>query len=272
MNWSPSEPPSNAERKINKRDGSALYDSLGALYLSPTDGFNELAPTYDQRLAGNPLFAIESAAMLSMLPSLTGRSVADIGCGTGRLTLQLAQLGAGTVIGVDLSEEMLAVAMRKAKRNEDLTAVLTWRRGDLLERLPLADASVDIVVCALTLSFLPDASGAFRELSRIISPSGSLVLSDYHPHGLTQARAEASARDSNKDKAPHLRFTSASGDDCRIAQYVHTISDLFHAGQAAGLTLVQLSEPIPEPHIANTYAGLRASSGVPIAIVARFDK
>jgi ubiquinone/menaquinone biosynthesis C-methylase UbiE len=241
------------------------------LYLSPADGFNELAPTYDQRLAGNPLFALESTALLTIVPDLVGKSVADIGCGTGRLALQLARMGADRVIGVDLSAEMLAVAARKATRGE-LEEVTSWKRGDILERLPLADASVDVVVCALTLSFLPNAASALREMARILAPGGAIILSDYHPHGLTQARAEALTRDGNKEKAPYLRFTSAGGDDCRIAQYVHTVSDLFRAGRDAGLSLCQLAEPVPDRQVSNSYAGLRNSGGVPLAIVVRFDR
>ncbi|MBC7806505.1 MAG: methyltransferase domain-containing protein [Akkermansiaceae bacterium] len=271
MSWQSSDHSPNAESKLIRRD-PALHVSLGAVYLSPAHGFNELAPTYDQRLAGNPLFGVESTATLAFFPMLEGKSVADVGCGTGRLSLQIARMGAGAVIGVDLSEEMLAVAVRKTVRAGDLAEVVTWRRGDLLERLPFPDCSVDVAVCALTLSFLPDVGGAFRELSRIISPGGSLVVSDYHPHGLVQARADATALNGNKDKAPYLRFTSAGGDDCRITQYVHTISDLFRAGQDAGLTLRQISEPVADSHLANTYAAHRERSGAPLAVIARFDK
>jgi len=128
----------NPEARLQKRDSAALYDSLGAVYLSPADGFDELAPTYDQRLAGNPLFALESRAVLSALPDLSGKRIADIGCGTGRYALQLARMGAASVVGVDLSPEMLAVATRKATRG-DLGDFVTWRRGDLLERLRLAE-------------------------------------------------------------------------------------------------------------------------------------
>ncbi len=271
MSWCPTDPPSNAEKKTSRKDAGSLYDALDALYLSPADGFNELAPTYDQRLSGNPLLAVESIATLSTLPPLHGKAVADIGCGTGRYALQLARMDAETVVGVDLSSEMLAIASRKAERG-DLADYVTWRRGDLLERLPLADNSVDVIVCALTLSFLPSADGALRELARVLAPTGVLVVSDYHPHGLTQARAEATTRNGNKEKAPYTRFTSASGDDCRIAQYVHTISDLFQAGRSAGLTLEHLVEPVADRSLTNTYSGLREQSGVPLALVARFQK
>ncbi|MBC8138441.1 MAG: class I SAM-dependent methyltransferase [Fibrella sp.] len=270
MNWYPSDPLPNADAKIIRRD-PALHYSLGALYLSPADGFDELSTTYDQRLAGNPLFALESGTVLSALPEINGKFVVDIGCGTGRFALQLSRMGAERVLGIDLSEEMLAVASRKAERG-DLADFVTWRRGDLLERLPLADNSADIVVCALTLSFLPEVRWVFRELSRVVSPGGSLVVSDYHPHGLAQARAEAIRHDGNKDRSPYLRFTSASGEECRIAQYVHTVSDLFLAGKEAGLTLTFLAEPIADRRISNTYPGLRESGEVPLAIIARFDK
>ncbi len=271
MSQSPNDQPTNTESRLSRRDSPALSGLLGTYYLSPAEGFDALAPTYDRRLAGNPLLALESGEALSALPELSGKSVADVGCGTGRYALQVARMGAARVVGIDLSPEMLAVARRKAERGE-LDDVITWRRGDLLERLPLADGAVDVVICALTLSFLLEVGGALREMSRVLASGGSLIVSDYHPHPLAQTRADAVSRDGNTERAPFLRFTSAGGDDYRIGQYVHTVSTLFSTGFEAGLALDHLAEPVPERHIANTYAGLRDQSGVPLALVARFQK
>lgn len=269
MSWHGS-PGRDPETRLTRRDPT-LFDSSGGNFVSPAAGFDLLAPTYDQRLAGNPVLILESAAVLAALPDVRGMAIADMGCGTGRYALQMSRMGAEIVIGVDISGEMLAVAAKKAERG-GLSGYVSWRQGDLLERLPISDASVDLVVCALTLSFLPDTLGALRELSRILSPTGSLIISDYHPHGLAQARAEAAQRDGNKEKAPYLRFTSDRGGDCRIARHVHTISNLFDAGREAGLTLSQLTELVADPRLCATYPSLRTQNGVPLAVIARFDK
>jgi ubiquinone/menaquinone biosynthesis C-methylase UbiE len=241
-----------------------------ALFLSPADAYAELADTYDARLSGNPVLLLESGAVLAMLPDLAhAHRVADLACGTGRYALQMARLGPQEVIGVDISPEMLAVAGRKARRAELL---ITWKTGDLSGGLPLPDSSLDTAVCALALSFLTDLQTVFAEIARTLAPNGTLVVSDYHPYGLCAARA-ASQASFARDRAPYLRFTSASGQECRIAQTPHTVSDYFMAAQAAGLVLEQIAEPATDHRLASTYGhGLRDRIGIPLALVMRFRK
>ena len=228
-----------------------------------------MADTYDARLAGNSLLLLESGAALAILPDLTrANRVADLACGTGRYALQLARLGPQEVIGIDLCPAMLTVARRKARRAE---LPVTWQTGDLCGGLPLPDSSLDTAVCALTLSFLPDLAPVFAEIARVLAPKGVLVISDYHPHGLCAARAVSQAAFS-KDRAPYFRFTSADGQECRIAQTPHTV-DFFSAAQAAGLTLEQIAEPVVDHRLASTYGqGLKDKIGIPLALVMRFRK
>lgn len=240
-----------------------------ALFLSPADAFAEIADTYDARLAGNPVLVGESSAVLAMLPDLTrANRVADLACGTGRYALQLARLGPEEVIGIDLCPQMLAVARRKAQRAE---LPVTWKTGDLCS-IPLPDNSIDTAVCALTLSFIPDLVPVFAEIARVLAQGGILVVSDYHPHGLSAARAASQATFA-KDRAPYFRFTSAGGQECRIAQIPHTVTDFFNAAQAAGLTLERIAEPVVDHRLASTYGpGLRDKIGIPLALVMRFRK
>ncbi|MBC8104588.1 MAG: class I SAM-dependent methyltransferase [Cytophagales bacterium] len=241
-----------------------------ALFLAPVDAFTEIADTYDARLAGNPTLLLESGAVLSLLPDLSrsGR-VADLACGTGRYALQLARLGPAEVIGVDLAPAMLAVAERKARRAE---LPITWRTGDLNGDLPLADSSLEAAVCALALSFLPDLAPALREIARTLAPGGTLVVSDYHPHGLCAARAASQAVFA-RDRAPYFRFTSAAGQECRVLQTPHTIADCFAAAQSAGLILERIAEPLTDHRLASTYGqGLNEKIGIPLAVVMRFRK
>lgn len=250
--------------------GSLSDRDRDALFLSPADAFAELADTYDSRLSGNPVLLLESGAVLKMLPDLTrANRVADLACGTGRYALQLARLGPQEVVGVDICPEMLAVARRKARRDE---LPVTWQIGDLGGSLPFSDASLDAAVCALALTFVADLSPVFVEIARVLGPSGILIVSDYHPYGLCAARA-ASQASFARDRAPYFRFTAASGQECRIAQTPHTIADYFAAAQAAGLILEQIAEPIVDHRLASTYGqGLRDRIGIPLALVMRFRK
>lgn len=104
--------------------------------------------------------------------------LADIGCGTGSLTFELARF-AHKVIGVDLSQEMLrrakAVAREKQAQNTE------FRVGDALE-LPLESRSVDAAFCVMVLHFLSDPQRAVSELCRITHAGGSLILLDLVGH------------------------------------------------------------------------------------------
>lgn len=239
-----------------------------AVYLAPGDAFPLLADTYDARLSGDPLLLLESTATLAALPQIDGARVADLGCGTGRYALQMGRLGAAEVVGLDLCPEMLAVARRKARR---AGIPIRWGVADLDEPLPLDPESVDVAVCALTLSYLPDPAPALRHVARVLRPGGALVCSDRHPHGLLAARA-ASAAAFRRDRAPFLRFTDHEGRECRVAQTPHPLSALFDAARAAGLTLERIAEPAVDHRLAATYAGLDAQIGLPLALVLRLRK
>lgn len=103
-------------------------------------------------------------------PLLPGVAL-DAACGTGRYTEYLAGRG-HQVIGVDSSPDMLAHARTRVP-NADL------RQGDL-HLLPVPDDHVDIVVCALALTHLPDVGPAITEFARVLRPGGHLVITDVH--------------------------------------------------------------------------------------------
>ena len=239
-----------------------------AFYLPPLEGFNRLADTYDTRLSGNPFLLLETTQTLAALPNLAGKSVGDIGCGTGRHALQLTRFGTRHVVGIDLSPEMLQHAQRKAQRAD---LALELGVGNLTQRLPLTDSVLDAAVCALTLSFVEDLRPAFRELARVLKRRGTLVVSERHPHSLLAERA-ASAAAFRKDKAPYLRFLDLEGRECRIPQHPHTFSDYIAAAHAAGLRLDSAAEPLVDHRLAVTHTSLKNQLGLPLALILRFTK
>jgi ubiquinone/menaquinone biosynthesis C-methylase UbiE len=104
--------------------------------------------------------------------------LADIGCGTGSLTMELARF-AEKVIGVDLSPEMLRRARNIAKERQ--LRNVEFRQGDAL-RLPLAARSVDAAFCVMVLHFLSDPQQAVAELCRITRSGGSVIVVDLVEH------------------------------------------------------------------------------------------
>ncbi|ALA60501.1 class I SAM-dependent methyltransferase [Nitrospira moscoviensis] len=100
-----------------------------------------------------------------------GLHVLDLGSGTGYPALLDAQVvgPAGRVVGVDLAEQMLAVAERKAKRL-GLTNV-SFRTGDATT-LPFGAASFDAVTSRFCLMFLPEIPKTAGEIARVLKPGG----------------------------------------------------------------------------------------------------
>ena len=99
-----------------------------------------------------------------------GHAVLDVGSGTGYPAILAAQtVGAsGSVTGIDLAGDMLAVAQRKAKRLGLLN--VTFRTGDATT-LPFETASFDAVISRFCLMFLPDVPKASTEIARVLKPN-----------------------------------------------------------------------------------------------------
>ena len=95
----------------------------------------------------------------------------DVGCGPGSVTASLARaVGSdGLTLGVDISESMLARAVRAESGPQ-----IAFLRADA-QRLPLRDATVDAVVCIAVLQLVPDPVAALAEMARVLKPGGRLA-------------------------------------------------------------------------------------------------
>ncbi|MES2822162.1 MAG: malonyl-ACP O-methyltransferase BioC [Pseudomonadota bacterium] len=143
--------------------------------------FSRAAKTYDaaasfQRDVGNELLrGIEANKKVDV--------VLDLGCGTGHFTQHLKEaFPQAQIIGMDLAEGMLRVAQEKN------LPVTTWVCGDA-EKLPLVDASVDIIFSSLALQWCNNLAGLFSELYRVIKPDGALFFSTLGPNTLHELRS-----------------------------------------------------------------------------------
>jgi ubiquinone/menaquinone biosynthesis C-methylase UbiE len=131
---------------------------------------------------------VTSLAIEKLLPR--NLVLADVGCGTGSLTFELARF-AHKVIGIDLSKEMLRrareVVKEKAIRNVE------FRHADAL-KLPLGSRSVDALFCVMVLHFLPDPERAIAEFRRVTRPGGSVILVDLVQHSQEWMREQMAHR------------------------------------------------------------------------------
>ncbi|MBS1675758.1 MAG: class I SAM-dependent methyltransferase [Actinobacteria bacterium] len=104
----------------------------------------------------------------------SGRDVLDAACGTGYGTAILAEAGASTVTGIDLSADAVSAA---GERLGDRGPVL---QGDV-RSLPFEDDSFDLIVCFETIEHVDDGAAVIAEFRRVLRPAGILLISSPNP-------------------------------------------------------------------------------------------
>ncbi|MBA2577660.1 MAG: methyltransferase domain-containing protein [Euzebyaceae bacterium] len=170
------------------------------------------AAAYERYLV--PVFMDPWAAdLIDGVEVAPGQRVLDIACGTGVVTRHAAaRVGSGgEVTAVDVNPGMLAVARAAAA---GMPAPIRWHEAGA-EQLPLADASIDVVLCQQGLQFFYDPAAALAEMRRIARPGGRLGVSTCrsiaHQPGYA-ALIDALTRHLGADAGTALRSPYALGD------------------------------------------------------------
>jgi ubiquinone/menaquinone biosynthesis C-methylase UbiE len=193
---------------------------LGITEYDIDDGYSRWAPRYD---GPNPAIEAEEQPFYEMLANAPRGVALDAACGTGRHAERLAGLGYD-VIGVDANTAMLDIARARLPNVE-------FRSGDLTA-LPIDDASVDVVCCALALTHVSDFAPVFAEFARVLRPGGQLLLSDMHPvMTITSGHAVFPV----DDHATGLHY---------LPNLSHQVSSYVRAFAAAGMVIQECREPV----------------------------
>ena len=157
----------------------------------------------------------------SRFGSLHFDTILELGCGTGKNTPFLAQIGK-SVQAVDFSEGMIAKAKAKMQAENLRFSIL-----DITQAWQFADKSFDLIVCSLVLEHIQHLPHVFSEAARTLRPGGHFFIDELHPFRQYDGTKARFYRDEKK---------------VEVDAFVHHISDFLKAAEESRLTLAHLNE------------------------------
>ncbi len=187
--------------------------------MSIQNAYNEWSGSYDTN--ENLTRDLDAQVTRETLVSQRFNSILEIGCGTGKNTSFLVNVGT-RITAVDFSAGMLEKAREKVKAENVSFSIM-----DITHQWNFDDQSFDLIVCDLVLEHIADLSHVFAEAARTLQPQGKFFINELHPfkqYGGTKARFERADR------------------TVEVEAFVHHMSDFIHAAEVHGLKLVSLNE------------------------------
>ena len=176
--------------------------------------FNRQAATYDRDIKGQHARSLYPF-MLKKLSDISFQSALDLGCGTGEmLKLILQKNDQKDLYGIDLSEEMLAVAKSKLPNRVRLFL------GDS-ESLPFPDNSFDVVYCNDSFHHYPAPQNVLMEVHRVLKPGGTFLIGDCWQPSLGRVIMNFYMRHS---KEGDVKIYSKSELVSMLSTYFHNVS------------------------------------------------
>ena len=217
--------------------------------------------------------AAELADLLALLPEVSGRRVLDLGCGAGQLARHLAVAGAAEVIGIDVSERMLALA-----RAEWAHPRVTYRRS-AIEQVEFPAARFDLVVSSLAFHYVEDYAGLVGHIAGWLSPGGVLVFSTEHPIFTARLPGEGWVLD-GAGRRTGWSLDRYSDEGAReetwfvagVRKIHRTFATLINGLLDAGLAVERVIEPIPGERWFAEHPDARDERRRPIFLLIRASK
>ncbi len=192
----------------------------------------------------------EKPALFSLVPDLHGKSVLDLGCGYGENCEKFKSLGASAVLGVDVSEKMLEVAVSEYPE-------LDFVRGDMND-LSFIKGQYDCVFSSLAIHYIEDFNKLAKQVYGLLNSGGCFIFSQEHP--LTTAPMSGVSWTKNAEgDVLHYNLTDYLRSGRRstywmvegVEKYHRTFSEIVNALSLAGFTIQKTLEPMPPEESVN---------------------
>lgn len=199
--------------------------------------YSKYAKEYAEAVKENLYNALyERPSLLSMLPSVKGLSVLDLGCGSGIYSKELLRRGA-TVTAIDSSNEMISIV------KADLAGKLNVYTQDLALGLPLENSQTyDLVISPLVIHYIKDLKKLFSEVARVLKAEGTFLFSTHHP----MVDFEDSISGNYFETEMLTQYWNTIGSKVKVKFYRRPMTELFLAIETSGMNVVSLKEGFPD--------------------------
>ncbi|WP_029902232.1 bifunctional 2-polyprenyl-6-hydroxyphenol methylase/3-demethylubiquinol 3-O-methyltransferase UbiG [Prevotella sp. 10(H)] len=202
----------------------------------------------------------------NMMPSFEGKRVLDLGCGFGWHCIYAAEKGAASVVGIDISEKMIAVAKEK-----NASPVIEYKCM-AIEDFEYKPESFDIVISSLAFHYLESFDDISNKVSRCLTAGGTFIFSVEHP--IFTAYGTQDWYYDDKGERLHWpvdryftegrRVANFLGED--VIKYHKTLTTYLNGLLKSGFTIKEIVEPEPDKNMLHI-PGMRDELRRPIFLI-----
>jgi len=215
-----------------------------------TSPYDAIADWYDASVRPHTLESdIVLAHLFDLLGNVRHQFICDLACGQGRAARLLAPRGA-SVIGIDLSAHLLAIAQRD-ERSDPLGISYLQENAETLASV--RDATFDGVVCNMALVDIANLQATIHSVSRVVRPGGWFTFSLTHPcfqapHSYWDTAADGAIRRAVSRYFAEGFWRSRQRDSIRgrVGAYHRTLATYLNTLTHCGFTITDVVEPRPQ--------------------------
>jgi len=192
----------------------------------------------------------EKPAIFSLCPDLKGKAVLDLGCGYGENCVAFSEMGAVSVVGIDISAKMLEVANTENKLDNIRYINMDMKKIDSIK------GKFDVVFSSLAVHYIKDFRELLHNISNFLNQNGILIFSQEHP--LTTAPIGGAHWTKDEEgNVLHYDLTDYRRNGERtvswiidgITKYHRCFSEIVNSLVDAGFIVERMLEPIPTKEV-----------------------
>ena len=185
----------------------------------------------------------EKPALFALMPPLDGKCILDLGCGYGENCKTFSEMGAKSVLGIDISEKMLSVA----KQQNSLSNGRFKRLN--MNNLAELDEKFDVVVSSLAFHYIEDFDALICSIKNLMNDGGILLFTQEHP--IATAPKSGIKWKTNGDFVEGMMLTDYSNEGVRDVEWIvnHVIkyhrktSTIINTIINQGFVIIEIDEP-----------------------------